>query len=274
MAAVTLICGDEVWPLGHPPAPAWSVSRRPDKAELAPVIDDPSFADVKRVIVCGDDSDLAAVARRLLQKDRLDVEVAFVPSATAFTSVVCRLYDLPLLPEKAAYFAQVGNAGPVPLIRDDSGGVLLGMGVLSPVEGTAYCDEELILRGTLEAIEVYPDPDHGLLVKTIRGRNLRKRRLSAGVKVFHGRALQLGLEPTTVLRDGAPGETPDKWTWYRHTADLLLVQPDADREPPTPRKADRPARPKPQKGLTLREQVQAQRAQMEAEKAARQQEQQ
>jgi hypothetical protein len=41
-----------------------------------------------------------------------------------------------------------------------------------------------------------------------------------------GRAVQVGGEALTVVNDGVAHPRPlARWTWYRHTADWLLVRP-------------------------------------------------
>ena len=85
-----------------------------------------------RLLVLGDDADLAAVVLRLLRRELLEsVEVGYAPAvATPFT----RLWSLPVGPSAAAA-AGSAPAGPVTLVRNDVGGVLVGVGTLGPVTG-------------------------------------------------------------------------------------------------------------------------------------------
>lgn len=213
--ALVVTCGDARWPVPVTRVTALAVPARPGRADLDPVLDG---LGERRLVVCGSDADLAAVALRLLRSERLaTVPVGYVPSAPS--SAVARLWSLPVVPAEAAAVALRGDPDPVPLLRDDAGGVLVGQGVLRTVRGVAYCDDELVLRGTASRIEVAPDPQHGLLVQVIR-RGLVGRRIRAAA----GRALQLGCLPTTVTRDGVADRTRDRWTWYRHTEDLRLVR--------------------------------------------------
>ncbi|MBP2475693.1 hypothetical protein JOF53_004565 [Crossiella equi] len=185
---------------------------------------DPLLAELDgaRLLVHGSDADLAAVVLRVLRKDRLgDVEIGYLP--TEPTSHVARLHGLPteLTP---AFRVALGDGPPgVPLLRDDVGGVLVGYGLISPVQGSAYCDDVHVLKGAATRLEVTPDASGGEgLVVSVRRRRLFGRR----TLVQPGRALQLACEPATVLRDGVPhARLMDKWTWYRHTSDLRLVRP-------------------------------------------------
>lgn len=172
-----------------------------------------------RITVEGDDAALAAEVKRLLRADLLaNTEVAFVPTGG---SVVAQLWGLPTDTAQARDLATTGEARPVPLLRDDVGGVLVGRGVLAEVNGVGYCDDECVLRGPARVVEVQPDAEHGLLVRVVRGK-LRRRESTA-----RGRAFQYGGEqPITPELDGIRRERPiARWTWYRHTEDLRLVRP-------------------------------------------------
>ena len=107
------------------------------------------------------------------------------------------------------------------------GGVLVGAGELGPVtDGTIYVDDRRVLRGPAELIRVVPDAAKGLTVTVVQRR-------VAGVfgprpRTTAGRAVQMGMAPTTVRSDGR--EYPramDRWTFYKHTASLQLVCPAA-----------------------------------------------
>ncbi|MCK2236398.1 MULTISPECIES: hypothetical protein [unclassified Crossiella] len=184
---------------------------------------DPLLAELDgaRLLVRGSDADLAAVVLRVLRQDRLgEVTLGYLPTDPG--SRIARLWGLPT--ELGAAWRVALGAGPVgvPLLRDDVGGVLLGHGEISPVKGSAYCDDVHVLKGAATRLAVGPDPagGEGLLVR-VRRRGLFGRRTI----VQPGRALQLACEPATVLRDGVPhARLMEKWTWYRHTADLRLVR--------------------------------------------------
>ena len=175
-----------------------------------------------RVLVVGDDADLAAVALRLLRKDLLGaVDVAYAaPGRTPFT----RLWDLPTGLD-ALLLARQGAADLVPLARDDVGGVLVGDGYLGPVNGTVYVDEKRVLGGAAYRLSVRPDQDKGLAV-TVEPRRLAGLALFAGRRTTTlGRAVQIGTVPTTVVRDGiAYPRSMDRWTFYKHTEPLRLIR--------------------------------------------------
>ncbi|WP_433266482.1 hypothetical protein ACQPZF_40970 [Actinosynnema sp. CS-041913] len=194
------------------------VPARPGKAEV-----DPVFADLGdgRLIVHGTDADLNAVVLRLLRTERLDrVAVGYVPADP--DSDVARVWGLPTDPGRALDLALSGDPDRVPLVRDDVGGVLLGLGSLGPVRGVGYADDTVVLRGQASRLEVTPDPDNGLglLVSVIH-----KRLFTRKVRTTEGRAFQLGCLPVQVTLDGVAHPRPmGKWTWYRHTEDLRLVR--------------------------------------------------
>ncbi|MGQ0775292.1 MAG: hypothetical protein ACT4NY_12860 [Pseudonocardiales bacterium] len=209
--AVVLTCGDAQWPGA---GPATAVPASPERDDLSELL---TGLDGRRLVVCGTDADLAAVLLRLLRTSSLTVPVGYVP--TAESSAVARLWGLPVVPSAAASLALNGEPDRVPLVRDDAGGVLLGLGVVRPVQGVAYCDNDLVLRGHAARLEVTPDPEHGLVVRVVQRGLLRRR-----VRHAAGRAVQLGCSPTDVWRDGAPTRTTDRWTWYRHTEDWHLIR--------------------------------------------------
>lgn len=211
--AVVLTCGDARWPGQATGARVIAVASRPGREELAGLLDELSG---RRLVVCGTDADLAAVVLRLLRTGALATPVGFVP--TSASSAVARRWALPAAPA-AAELALRGRPDPVPLLRDDSGGVLVGLGVIRGLRGVAYCDDQRVLRGRASRLEVTPDPERGLLVRVVQ------RRLTGRARIASGRALQLGCAPTRVVRDGVAVRMPlGRWTWYRHTEDLRLVR--------------------------------------------------
>ena len=62
---------------------------RPGRADIDPLLAGP----LRRIVVAGSDADLAAVLVRLLRRDRLDVELAYVPADRR--SAAARLWGLP-----------------------------------------------------------------------------------------------------------------------------------------------------------------------------------
>jgi hypothetical protein len=120
----------------------------------------------------------------------------------------------------------------VPLARDDSGGVLVGRGEIHDLTGECYCDETLVLRGRARRLVVVPGPG-GIAVRagwTGRAPDGTTRpvpqRAPSGRGSAIGRAVQIGGRPFTVVADGEAHPRPlPRRTWYRHTADWLLVRP-------------------------------------------------
>lgn len=219
MGALILGCGNAVtsgdWPklAASTASECHEIPATPSRSDVDPLLK----ADrIDRLVVHGTDADLAAVVLRLLRAERLaDVPVGFVP-VDRERSAVARLWGLPAQPVDAAL---TGSAHRLPLVRDDAGGVLVGLGVLHTVRGTVYCDDEVALRGAAERIEVVPDPAAGLLVRVVRRSLLRTR-----ARTLTGRAVQFGCAETVPVRDGVAYPRPmTRWTWYRHTEDLLVV---------------------------------------------------
>lgn len=171
-----------------------------------------------RVVVVGQDADLAAVVLRLLRTDRLvEVPVGFAPLSPA--SAVASAWGLPTHGDDALDLALDGEPRRVPLIRDDNGGVLVGLGRIGPLRGVAYCDDALVLRGPARAILVRPHPRGMEVAVQYLGRLWRRS------GTIHGRAFELGCLPASVTRDGVPHERQIKrWNWYRHTEDLRLIK--------------------------------------------------
>ncbi|MGH3450281.1 MAG: hypothetical protein ACRDQW_06040, partial [Haloechinothrix sp.] len=170
--------------------------------------------------VVGNDADLAAVVLRLLRTDRLaGTSVGFVPAHRR--SAVAALWGLPSNPGKALELAVGSSPTAVPLIRDDKGGVLLGRADFGAVRGEAYCDDTRAFRGVARRIQVTPDATGGGgVVAHVTVGTWRRRSAT-----FAGRAFQLGCVPATPTIDGVPQvRAAPRWTWYRHTEDLLLVR--------------------------------------------------
>jgi hypothetical protein len=216
MGALILGCGTAITSRDWPKLAA-STGSAPHEIPATPGRDDVDpllkGTDLDRVVVHGTDADLAVVVLRLMRLERLaEVPVGYVP-VDHRQSAVARLWGLPA---DAVSLALTGSDRPRPLVRDDTGGVLLGLGVLSPVRGTVYCDDAVALRGAAARIEVTPGPA-GVDVRVVRGRLRRPA-------VFAGRAVQFGVDETVPVRDGVPHPRPvTRWTWYRHTEDLRAV---------------------------------------------------
>jgi hypothetical protein len=191
---------------------AHEIPATPGKSDVDPIVKGMTDG---HLVVHGSDADLAAVVLRLLRTERLDVPVGYVPVDPG--SRVARVWRLPPDPVAAALD---GEVTPFPLVRDDNGGVLVGLGVLVRVRGTMYCDDQTPLRGAAERVEVTPHPEHGLRVRVVRKGLLRNK-----VGEYRGRAAQFGGEPIAPVHDGVTHpRSLNRWTWYRHTEDLRIVR--------------------------------------------------
>jgi hypothetical protein len=222
--ALALACGNVRWEaLGDTEVPAVRVPKLPGRSDIDPVLEQLAG---RRLVVYGEDGALAAVVLRLLRRSLLgQVEVGYVPASPS--SEVVRVWGLPEAPAAALRVALRGEPEPAPLIRDDAGGVLVGLGVLRPVRGVVYCDDMVVLRGQASRLEVRPDPEAGpdtraggLVAQTARVGWFGRRGVTA-----QGRAVQVGCVQVTPERDGVRHERPvTRWTWYRHTEDWRLIR--------------------------------------------------
>lgn len=165
-------------------------------------------AQARRIVVVGAHTDLATVLGRLLRADRLAVEVAFVPRW------------------RTGRRALRGTARRVPLIRDETGAVLVGAAYWLPpddslrvIEGEAVVDDIVLFDGSTTAVRIEPiDEMPGLRASALNSRMRPKRWVT-------GRAAQLGSPGALVVRDGIPGARPvRRSTFYRHTEGWLSVR--------------------------------------------------
>ena len=180
---------------------------------------DTALDSYQRLVVVGDDADLAAVLTRLLRADRLDVEVAYAPRRR---TTATRVYRLPT-GRRAARRARRGSARRVPLIRDETGTVIVGRACWLPpddrssVHGEAVVDDTVLFDG--DAAQVWIEPT--LAVPGLRAAlNTGRWR-----RWISGRAAQLGTTGATVVRDGVPAaRTARRSTFYRNVEGWLLVR--------------------------------------------------
>ena len=170
---------------------------------------DAASAACRRIVVVGCDADLAAVLTRLLRADRLDVEVGYAP----------RWWKA----RRAAF----GFAQRVPLIRDETGQVVVGAAYWLPdgdepnarLHGEAVVDDTTLFDGEVTGVRIEPTLTMpGLRASALSGR-MRPRRW------VPGRAAQLGTTGARVVRDGVLAARPVKRsTFYRHTTGWLFVR--------------------------------------------------
>lgn len=177
--------------------------RLPRPLRGLPVADSPEVG-CRRMIVVGSDADLAGVLTRLLRTDRLDVEVAHVRR-----------------PWQARRSLR-GAATRVPLIRDETGTVIVGAAEWrgdpadKPLVGEAVVDDTVLFDGETPGVRVEPTST----LPGLRAAVLRRGRL----RWVTGRAAQLGTTGAVVLRDGVAGpRTVRRSTFYRHTEGWLRV---------------------------------------------------
>ncbi|WP_149361829.1 hypothetical protein [Lolliginicoccus suaedae] len=179
---------------------------------------DSATEQARRVIVVGDDALLAAIVTRLMRKDRLHVDVALVPTGS---SRAARNYRLPG-GRTAVRLALEGSAQPFPLIRDDTGTVIVGSAIMrgtggEELFGEAYVDDERLFRGPARGIEIRPSHRLPGVRATMLGRMPRRRWLQ-------GRAIQTGAREIVLTRDGVDHpRVITRSTFYRHTENWRLV---------------------------------------------------
>ena len=180
---------------------------------------DAAIEHCRRVVVVGSDADLAALLSRLLRAGRLDVEVAYAPRRrTAAT----RVYRLPA-GRRAARRARRGSAHRVPLIRDDTGSVVVGRARWLPpdgealIRGEATVDDTRLFDGDVVGVDIEPT----LSVPGLRAR-VGRRKWRGWVA---GRAAQLGSTGVAVVRDGVSApRAARRSTFYRNVEGWLLVR--------------------------------------------------
>ena len=196
--------------LADPAVRSVTAGPRPGKDVVDPLLDGGA---VRRLIVHGDDADLAAVLVRLLRRSALTTEVAYLPVSRR--SHAAASWGLPRSHTALVALARGGTARPQPLLRDDSGGVLVGRGEIPGLHGEAYCDATRVFHGRIPRLVVDAGPA-GVQVRAGRG-----------VRAADGRAVQIGTTGAAPIRDGEPYPREIKrWAWYKHTEPWHPVLPD------------------------------------------------
>jgi hypothetical protein len=169
------------------------------------VIDD-AAERASRLLVVGSDADLGAVLTRLLRTERLGVEVAHVAG------------------QRSARRALTAAAQRVPLIRDETGQVVVGYALWRPpvgvaaLEGEGIVDDTVLFDGAVTAVRIEPLPTMPGLRARVEGHRWRPGNWVTG------RAAQLGTPGATVVRDGIAAPRPvRRSTFYRHIEGWLRV---------------------------------------------------
>ncbi|WP_324192551.1 hypothetical protein [Nocardia transvalensis] len=206
-------------PIALASLPTTQTAAIPDPVELDELLPVLAADSLPRLIVLGEDAGLAAVLTHLLRTERLNVEIGYVPVDRTYGS---RAYQLGT-GSSAAKRALEGKPTPTPLIRDDTGKVLVGRATITggdgeKLEGEAYVDDVRLFTGRVTALHVSPTLElPGIRASVQRG--LRKRRWVAG------RAVQLGTPGAVVTRDGIAGDrTVPRSSFYRHHETWMLVR--------------------------------------------------
>lgn len=181
---------------------------------------DAAIVPYRRLVVVGADPDLARVLSRLLRADRLDVEVAYVPRRRTAAS---RIYRIPA-GRRAAWRARRGSARRVPLIRDETGSVIVGRASWLPagdrklIHGEAVVDDTLLFDGDVAGVYIEP-------TLAMPGLRAAVQRTGTWRRWITGRAVQLGTAGVAVVRDGVPAPRPARRsTFYRNVEGWLLVR--------------------------------------------------
>jgi hypothetical protein len=204
-----LLFGDRDVPAALADLPAHRITEAADV--------DAAIEGAGRLVVVGADADLATVLARLMRAERLDVEVAYVPRRR---TPATRVYGL-AAGRRAARRALRGTASRVPLVRDETGSVIVGAAAWLPSEekitGEAIVDDTVLFDGDAAGLSVEPTRTAPGLRARLHG-GLRRRWVT-------GRAAQLGTTGATVVRDGVPGRRPvRRSTFYRHIEGWLMVR--------------------------------------------------
>jgi hypothetical protein len=183
---------------------------------------DAAIAEVRRVVVVGADAHLATVLTRLLRTGRLDIEVGYAPR---WRTAATRVYRV-VAGRRAARRARRGSARRVPLIRDETGSVIVGAAYWRPpgdmqlLHGEAVVDDAVLFDGDVAGVRIEPTAAlPGLRARVSGGR------LGSSGRWVPGRAAQLGATGAAVIRDGVPApRAARRSTIYRNTEGWLLVR--------------------------------------------------
>ena len=217
---IVIRCGSAPVPTVLGEHPRIEVSEAPDKDEV-----NRALAEVgtrRRLLLCGTDASLAALLTRLMRTENLDVEVAYIAEDS---TPATRIYGLPTGSEAAKLGVQ-GVARELPLVRDETGTVLVGEATVTgpggePLVGEAYADDNRVFSGEVATLTVRTSSEMpGVRATSDRRRWLRRRHWYAA------RAVQVGTPAGLITRDGVTARRAVKrTTFYRHTEPWRLVSP-------------------------------------------------
>ncbi|MFE3026639.1 hypothetical protein [Nocardia tengchongensis] len=219
MSTHVLRCDGAPVPIALASLPLTQTAAIPDTGTLDELLPVMAADSLPRLIVLGEDAGLAAVLTHLMRTERLHVEIGYVPIDRTYGS---RAYETGT-GSAAAKRALEGRPTETPLIRDDTGKVLIGRATIvgedgGKLEGEAYVDDTRLFTGKVSTLHVSPMLDMPGLHATVH-RGLRKKRWVAG------RAMQLGTPGALVTRDGITADRVVKRsTFYRHHEPWLLVR--------------------------------------------------
>ncbi|MBY6364931.1 hypothetical protein [Rhodococcoides corynebacterioides] len=220
MTPFVLQCGQTLVPIALSSLALITASVVPTRSDCDAALSEIDGIADARIVVLGTDAALAAVLTRLMRKDRLDVELAYVPETASEASHLYRIGT----GSRAAKVALSGTATPVPLIRDDLGTAVVGRAVLTGpsgvLTGEAYVDDTRLFSGSVPGVEVAPTLEMPGLRARVQGRRGLFR-----AKWVAGRAMQLGTPAARLTKDGV-SSTRDavRSTIYRHHEQWLLVR--------------------------------------------------
>ncbi|MDQ6659051.1 MAG: hypothetical protein M3Z00_12670 [Actinomycetota bacterium] len=191
--------------------PVRFVGPRPGK-EIDPLL-------TGRILLIGDDADLAAVTRRLKRGDLLtDVEVVYAPTSR---TPAAERWSLPV-GAGAVKLARLGEPDLIPVLSDDTGGVLIGEATFGPIHGTVFVDEYKVVPASARGLIVQPDDRNGLNLTVVSRRILGFGRRS---RTHYGRATEITTSSTGLIADGVRRSSNiEHWTYYTHTQQLRLVR--------------------------------------------------
>jgi hypothetical protein len=196
-----------------------SLAGLPSYRVAGPADIDAAIGPYRRFAVVGADADLAAVLTRLLRAERLDIEVAYVPRRRTAATRVYRLRA----GRRAARRSKSGSARRAPLIRDETGSVIVGQADWLPdpstserlLHGEAIVDDNPLFDGDVAGVCIEPTPSLPGLRARVHGRR----------RWITGRAVQLGSTGVAVIRDGVPApRAARRSTFYRNVEGWLAVR--------------------------------------------------